>query len=720
LLTVHGAKGLEARAVFVIDADSDVPQAERATLLVDWPVDRSAPRRLAFIRSEARVPASLAELFREESTARQREEINGLYVAMTRAREWLFFSRTEPQSVAPRTWWRRVEGVAQDSTAGAPREWPAPHRAASSGGLVAVPVLPTLKHGARAVGPAVLPYDPVAARLGQAVHRVLEWAGRPGAPALDLAAAAAAAGQPLGLPAGAAAEIAAIAGAVLSSPACVQFFSGAALRWAANEVPVAEDGDTLRIDRLVALAGPGGKTTWWVLDYKLQLPRAALPAYHTQLRRYVAAVRLLQPNDEVRAGLHHWAGGIGRIPGVARARHNCACLGPLFSASRLPAARSNAPGMPAPISDAPHSARTNGSAPGNATGNPNANIVVRWFGPRQLLRLLGKSERTMAWRVVDPGSSRELMLMLPRVQPADATALESWLQSARRAARLNHPQLAAVVEVGVQDGWPFVAYDPRDASTLAERLSPKGLPGLEAAAVTTQVLQGLAFAHEAGVVHHDLQPWSVLVSDSGQVRLAGLEVAAELAAQRTPPVGDTALLTLQREAAERDVLAGGLLLHHLLSGHPVLDEPDLGRVIARLPPYCGNHGRESVRLPWTVAHPTPEPLRAIVNRATDRQPRQRYRNARTLLGALEGWQRIESGTSGGPLVLLADRLRAAGVLPASPGAAERAAGWRSWKRNGRWSWPPWCWKTWRFPSKCCAWSTQPRCAARKSRAAARC
>ena len=329
--------------------------------------------------------------------------------------------------------------------------------------------------------------------------------------------------------------------------------------------------------------------------------------------------------------------------------------------------------MPAPISDAPHSARTNGSAPGNATGNPNANIVVRWFGPRQLLRLLGKSERTMAWRVVDPGSSRELMLMLPRVQPADATALESWLQSARRAARLNHPQLAAVVEVGVQDGWPFVAYDPRDASTLAERLSPKGLPGLEAAAVTTQVLQGLAFAHEAGVVHHDLQPWSVLVSDSGQVRLAGLEVAAELAAQRTPPVGDTALLTLQREAAERDVLAGGLLLHHLLSGHPVLDEPDLGRVIARLPPYCGNHGRESVRLPWTVAHPTPEPLRAIVNRATDRQPRQRYRNARTLLGALEGWQRIESGTSGGPLVLLADRLRAAGVLPASPGAAERAA-----------------------------------------------
>lgn len=316
--------------------------------------------------------------------------------------------------------------------------------------------------------------------------------------------------------------------------------------------------------------------------------------------------------------------------------------------------------MPAQSSDTPHNARA-------------SNAAVRWFGRMQLLQLLGKSERTMAWRVADPRSGQDLMLVLPRVQPADAAALESWQQAVRRAARLNHPQLASVVEIGVQDGWPFVAYDPRDASTLAERLPAKGLPGLEAAAIATQAMQGLAFAHEAGVAHHDLQPWLVLVSDSGQARVAGLAVAAEMVAPPTQRAGDTVTLAQQREAAERDVLAGGLLLHHLLTGQPVLEEPDLGRVIGRLPPYCGSQGREFVRLPWSVAHPIAEPLRAIVNRATDRQQRQRYRNARTLIGALEGWQRTESGTGGGPLVLLADRLRAAGVLPASPGAAERAA-----------------------------------------------
>ena len=299
--------------------------------------------------------------------------------------------------------------------------------------------------------------------------------------------------------------------------------------------------------------------------------------------------------------------------------------------------------------------------------------AVRWFGRLQLLRLLGKSERTMAWRVADPRSGQELMLVLPRTQPPDAAALERWQQAVRTASRLNHPQIAAVVESGVQDGWPYVAYDPRDSATVSERLHSRGLGGMEAADWAAQALQGLAYAHEAGIGHHDLQPFLLLVSDSGQLRLVGLAVAAELAqraeAADAAATTQTGILRRQRDAAERDVLGAGVILHTLLTGQPALEgEGDIGRVIARLPPT----GREIVRLPWTTAQPVPEPLRAIVNRATDRQERQRYRNARTLLRALEGWRRSE-GSAGGPLMLLADRLRVAGVLPSSPGAAARAA-----------------------------------------------
>jgi non-specific serine/threonine protein kinase len=303
----------------------------------------------------------------------------------------------------------------------------------------------------------------------------------------------------------------------------------------------------------------------------------------------------------------------------------------------------------------------------------------RYFGRLQLLRLLGKSQHTMNWLVAEH-DGHELMLVLPRVAPV-GPALEHWQQTVRRAARLSHPQLAGAVDIGVQDGWPFVAYDMTGRATLADRLTKKGLPGNDAAALVVQLLQGLAYAHDASVVHGDLQLSMCLVDDQGQARLAGLEVACESPAAMALAASAAAFadpaaaasggpsLSTQRAAAERDVLALGLLLHGLLAGTPALDEADLGRALARLPPF----GREIVRLPWAGMHPIAEPLRAIVNRATDRQERQRYRNARTLLRALEGWLKTESVAGGGVLGLLADKLRAGGVLPASPGAGARAA-----------------------------------------------
>jgi non-specific serine/threonine protein kinase len=299
--------------------------------------------------------------------------------------------------------------------------------------------------------------------------------------------------------------------------------------------------------------------------------------------------------------------------------------------------------------------------------------MVRRFGRYRLLRLLGKSERTMAWLASTPAGGRQSMLVLPRQPPPDAAARERWRQATHAASRLAHPQLAAVAEAGVQDGWPFVTHEMPDCTTWLERSASQGLSGPEAGGLVTQLLHGLAFAHDAGIAHHDLQPYLLIIDGAGQLRLAGLAVAAELAARGQEPRQHTAqspaALRTQREAAERDVLAAGVLLHGMLAGSSALDEPDSGRVIARLPPL----GREIVRLPWTTPHVLAEPLRAIVNRATDRQPRQRYLNARTLQRALEGWLQTDAAAGGGPLALLSDRLRSAGVLPSSPGAAARAA-----------------------------------------------
>ena len=305
---------------------------------------------------------------------------------------------------------------------------------------------------------------------------------------------------------------------------------------------------------------------------------------------------------------------------------------------------------------------------------------TRRFGRFELRRLLGKSAAAMVWLARDPRGGHEVMLTLPRVQPHDADTLERWLRDVRAAARLDHPNLAPVVEVGVQDHWPFIAVDREHGVTLGEWIAAHpNAPAAEVVGWMCQLLRGLAFAHEAGVAHLDPQLHSVLINDRGTVCLMGLTTAADAArpepdAARPRSNGRTmamapSQLQAQRAAAAHDLLACGVLLHHLLTGQPPLDLTDTALVIARMAPL----GRELVRLPWSTRLPIPEPLRAIANRCTSGQERLRYTIARTLLGALTGWLEAQSQDGGGPLGVLLDRLRTVGHLPALPGLAARVA-----------------------------------------------
>jgi ATP-dependent helicase/nuclease subunit A len=148
------------------------------------------------------------------------------------------------------------------------------------------------------------PVDDEASRLGQAVHRVLEWAARERTSALRLEALAKAASREFAVDQR---QVTQVAMRILRSPACARFFGGDALRWAGNEVPVSEAGEALRVDRLVAIE-ESGQRTWWVLDYKLHHTPQTLIAYREQLLRYRAAVSALQPGEPVHAAFITGAG----------------------------------------------------------------------------------------------------------------------------------------------------------------------------------------------------------------------------------------------------------------------------------------------------------------------------------------------------------------------------------------------------------------------------
>ncbi len=308
LLTVHGAKGLEARVVVLMDTDAAPARADTATVLVDWPVDSEAPRCCAFVASEARCPASLAPLLERERAAREREELNGLYVAMTRARERLVLSAVAPhQRGGEASWWMRLSPLAvmQEPDPQAPAV-KAPVAADGGTAWLALPGW----HGAhRQPDPDVFhpPSSDSLARLGEALHRVLEWAAA--APDAALPSLVSAAAAEFGLAPQAQAEVQRHARAMLDSPAVRRFFDPGALAWAGNEVSLIDGDAVVRLDRLVAFE-QGGARTWWVLDYKLQAAPQAVPAYVEQLARYRRLLQALQPGDTVRAAFITSAGEV--------------------------------------------------------------------------------------------------------------------------------------------------------------------------------------------------------------------------------------------------------------------------------------------------------------------------------------------------------------------------------------------------------------------------
>jgi len=299
LLTVHGAKGLEAQVVILLDADAQPPRAETLSLACDWPVASPAPARLAFLVSERRPPPALAELVEAERLLREREELNALYVAMTRARRRLIVSRTPPRrGASDQSWWARLAPLAQKLELGegsdAPLDLPAPS-------WLPLPTW-TAPPAPPAQGAA---NDAAQANLGEALHRVLEWASAAGqAQPLDVLVAAS--GQAFALDAADRQRLTKAAEAILQSPDCRPFFDATRLLWAGNEVAINAAGDDRRIDRLVQQ----DDGTWWVLDYKLGATPEREPAYIEQMRAYVAAVQALQPGEPVRAAL---ISGTGRF-----------------------------------------------------------------------------------------------------------------------------------------------------------------------------------------------------------------------------------------------------------------------------------------------------------------------------------------------------------------------------------------------------------------------
>ena len=316
LLTVHGAKGLEAPLVLLLDTDGTPTRAETMGVLVDWPGEAAAPTRFTFLASETRPPLCNAQALATEQAARQREELNALYVAMTRARHTLVLSSATPARPAVGSWWARVQPLTQavqdvsleavevvtDTTAAVAEtfslpELPFVHIGCATPATYSI--AKSVEKGKSAPTGPTEDADDTDARIGKAMHRLLE-----GLPlASDLPAVLwtgdhlAAVAHSFDLNPTQAAQAHRTAQAIRQGDAA-WVWDADLIAWHGNEVPLAVHGQQRRIDRLVQRSDT---QTWWVLDYKSTADPLRNAEHCAQLHGYRSAVQKNTPGQAVRA-----------------------------------------------------------------------------------------------------------------------------------------------------------------------------------------------------------------------------------------------------------------------------------------------------------------------------------------------------------------------------------------------------------------------------------
>ncbi|WP_342720506.1 UvrD-helicase domain-containing protein [Acidovorax sp. FHTAMBA] len=354
LLTVHGAKGLEADCVLLLDTDTRPQKAETMGVLVDWPGEQTVPSAFVFLASESNPPPSAEAALAAEQQARSREELNMLYVAMTRAKHCLALSSVQPGNSAPGSWWNRLAPLVTEVDAGA-----APAPSAGAGAtpdtftIAALHPLPEALQSAR-TKPGAAAADPTSAtpvampgdaestplsRQGDAMHQLLEQAGVAGAPLADLRAHGWPAARIARLVsdhdiAPAAAELAARMAQGILAGEGAWAWDPEQVQTAINEAPLHYQGQSLRIDRLVlrrALSADDAMAGWWVLDYKSAAQPQRQQALVAQLQRYQEAVQALMPGEAVHAAFLTGDGRLVRAgggPTLAAVGHTLAPAAP--------------------------------------------------------------------------------------------------------------------------------------------------------------------------------------------------------------------------------------------------------------------------------------------------------------------------------------------------------------------------------------------------------
>jgi WD40 repeat protein/tetratricopeptide (TPR) repeat protein len=254
----------------------------------------------------------------------------------------------------------------------------------------------------------------------------------------------------------------------------------------------------------------------------------------------------------------------------------------------------------------------------------------------ELLGQVGRGGMAIVYKARHLQLNRVVALkMLLAGSAADGSQFQRFLAEGRMVARLRHPNIVQIYEVGEHEGRPYFSLEYVEGGSLSEALKGRPQPPRQAAEVVEQLARAAQFAHDQGVVHRDIKPANVLLTPDGTAKLSDFGLARETRVEQhltqsglvigTPSymAPEQAHGSSQKVGPAADVHALGVLLYEMLTGRPPFRGPTMLDTLVQV------MHQEAASLS-RVRPGLPRDLATICHHCLEKEPARRYPSAGAL------------------------------------------------------------------------------------------
>ena len=275
------------------------------------------------------------------------------------------------------------------------------------------------------------------------------------------------------------------------------------------------------------------------------------------------------------------------------------------------------------------------------------NRTVRYFGDYELVEEIARGGMGMVFRARQVSLNRPVALkMILSGQLATPAAVQRFHIEAEAAARLDHPSIVPIYEIGEYDGQHYFSMKLIEGPNLAQELARGPLTPHRTAELMARVAKAVHYAHQRGILHRDLKPANILLDSEGQPHVSDFGLAkiveTELSFTQTEAVQGTASYMAPEQAAGQmkhlttaaDVYSLGAILYELLTGRPPFQ--------AETPLQTMRQVVEAEPHQLHMLNPSVDrDLETICLKCLEKEPARRYGSAEALAEDLDRWLRDE-------------------------------------------------------------------------------